>query len=275
MSISIRKRVRRFLRKPHKHLRTDAYIVSYPKSGRTWLRVLIGKALCEKYNLPEAIMLYTKKVTSEAGILCTKFAHDSSGDRYEYYRLPTDKSKYAENKVIFLARDIKDILVSYYFHTTRGTKRKEKLYSGALSDLIRSDIRGARKVISFYNIWHGQREVPKEFLLIRYEDMHEKTDEVLAQVLHFLGAKNIERHIIETAVQFASFNSMKKKERAGFFKHQSMKPRNINEPESYKVRKGVVGGYKSYLSQEDIKYIDELRRELGCPFLLEDESNRG
>ncbi len=270
MSNSIRKRVRRFLRKPHKHLRTDAYIVSFPKSGRTWLRVLIGKALCEKYNLPEAIMLRTEKVTSGAGILCTTFTHDLSSmkDRYEHYRLPTDKSKYAEKKVILLTRDIEDILVSCYFHATRRTKRKDKLYSGTLSDLIRSDRYGARKVISFYNIWHGQREVPKEFMLIRYEDMHEKTDEVLAQVLHFLGAKNIERHIIETAVQFASFNSMKKKERAGFFKHHSMKPRNTNDPESYKVRKGVVGGYKSYLSQEDIKYIDELKRELGCPFLL-------
>ena len=270
MPISIRKRIRRFFQKPHKHLRKDAHIVSFPKSGRTWLRVLIGKALCEKYNLPEAIMLRTEKVTSGAGILCTTFTHDLSSmkDRYEHYRLPADKSKYAEKKVIFLTRDIEDILVSCYFHATRRTKRKDKLYSGTLSDMIRSDRYGARKVISFYNIWHGQREVPKEFMLIRYEDMHEKTDEVLAQVLHFLGAKNIEHHIIETAVQFASFDSMKKKERAGFFKHHSMKSRNINDPESYKVRKGVVGGYKSYLSQEDIKYIDELKRELGCPFLL-------
>ena len=38
------------------------------------------------------------------------------------------------------------------------------------------------------------------------------------------------------------------------------------DPESYKVRKGKVGGYVDYLSQDHIAYIDDCIRELGNPF---------
>jgi ribosomal 50S subunit-associated protein YjgA (DUF615 family) len=31
--------------------RIGAFIVSFPKTGRTWLRVMIGKALIERYHL--------------------------------------------------------------------------------------------------------------------------------------------------------------------------------------------------------------------------------
>jgi hypothetical protein len=34
-----------------------AWIISFPKSGRTWLRVLLGKALCEELHLDETVML--------------------------------------------------------------------------------------------------------------------------------------------------------------------------------------------------------------------------
>jgi len=35
--------------------RVKVYIISYPKSGRAWLRMLLGKALCEQFSLGEKI----------------------------------------------------------------------------------------------------------------------------------------------------------------------------------------------------------------------------
>jgi hypothetical protein len=40
-------------------------IVSFPKSGRTWLRVLIGKALCEHAGLDDQ-KIFDKDMLAEA-----------------------------------------------------------------------------------------------------------------------------------------------------------------------------------------------------------------
>lgn len=55
------------------------YIVSYPKTGRTWLRVMIEKSLCEMFGLPESEMLRTRAVTRHSGLPLTEFSHDGSG----------------------------------------------------------------------------------------------------------------------------------------------------------------------------------------------------
>src|SRR5262245_55186961 len=56
--------------------RAQACIVSFPKCGRTWLRVMVGKALCDRYGLDESVMLDEFKVTEAAGIIPTLYTHD-------------------------------------------------------------------------------------------------------------------------------------------------------------------------------------------------------
>ncbi|HEY7535235.1 MAG TPA: sulfotransferase domain-containing protein [Thermodesulfobacteriota bacterium] len=242
-------------------------MISFPKSGRTWLRILIGKTLCERFNLPEEIMLDTYKVTAAAGILRTLMTHDDSSiiGGYKYYKyneLSTNKKKFRKKKVIFLVRNLKDILVSFYFQVTK----REGYYTGNISDFIHSDRYGIKKILTFYNIWHENTTVPKEFLLLKYEDIHNNAGEVLSKTMKFLGCDVIDNDIIKKAVEFARFNNMKKMEKDGFFKNESMRPANINDEESYKIRRGIVGGYENYLSERDIKYIDQTIKEMGNPF---------
>jgi hypothetical protein len=253
------------LKEEYRNHKTDAYIISFPNSGRTWLRILIGKALCEKFGFSDEIIIDTYKITSKAGILRTQFIHDYSAiiEGYNYYELPTDKSEYAGKNIIFLVRDIRDVLVSHYFQATKRVGS----FNGSISDFIRHDKYGARKIITFYNIWHDNMSKPKRFLLVRYEDMHKSPEKITASVLRFLGLDYIEDDIIRTAVQFASFSNLKNLEKEDFFQSDKIRPANTRDSESYKVRKGIIRGYKSYLSEADMKYIDELILNLGCPFL--------
>src|SRR6266513_1927861 len=95
----------------------DAYVVSYPKSGRTWLRVLIGKALCLHRGLDTDGLLDTPGLTAAAGVSRTELHHDGSEirDDLDYRSLPQDKRVYRGKKVVLLARDPRDLLVSSYF----------------------------------------------------------------------------------------------------------------------------------------------------------------
>ena len=58
----------------------DVVIVSFPKSGRTWLRLMIGKVLCERYGLPENEALDTFGLTKAAGLPLTVLTHDGAGN---------------------------------------------------------------------------------------------------------------------------------------------------------------------------------------------------
>jgi len=247
------------------HLQTDCYIISYPKCGRTWLRVLIGKALCTKFNIPENLLLKTYDLTARAGILRTQMGHDGAPLKtgISYHLLRFNKRAFRRKKVIFLIRDIKDVLVSSYF---QATKRINK-FDGNISDFIRRDEYGVKKIVTFYNIWHENRNIPREFMLLRYEDMQSNTEDALSKVLKFLGAGDVEKSIVEKAVSYASFSNMKQMEKnKSFGKYNILTPKNENDDESYKVRRGVIGGYKDYLSDDDINYIDNMISEMGCPF---------
>ncbi len=45
-----------------------------------------------------------------------------------------------------------------------------------------------------------------------------------------------------------------------------MTPGNRFDPESFKTRRGKVGGYREYLSQEDVAFIDDIEERVENPF---------
>lgn len=251
--------------------RVKVYIISHPKCGRTWLRMLIGKAICDKFNLSEEFILDTVKLTGMAGLAGVGWTHEHSGDLRpsltgnRFVRFATDKSTFQNKKVIFLCRDPKDVLVSFYFHTEK--RANKKAFEGNISEFIRSRRFGITKLIEYYNVWYKNQEVPEDFLLIKYEDLHRDPHKTMKLVLEFIGVNDIETEIIDDAVKFSSFSNMKKMEKNKEIKYKNMQPGNVNDDESYKVRKGKVSGYLDYLSQEDIQYIDKVVAKMGCPFI--------
>jgi hypothetical protein len=241
--------------------RADAYVISYPKSGRTWLRLLLAKALSVHYGLAETDLLDTSTLTEAAGLLRTDFVHDETelrADR-DYTSLSEDKQVYSDKAVIFLARDPRDVLVSAYFEATRrsflfdGTPVE---FDGSLSEFVRSPVFGVRKLAAFYDIWARSQGTPRRFLLIRYEHLCAQPREVLCEVLRFVGAGAVGQEHVAEAVAYASFANLRSLERANVFHDPRLQPGDPSDPESYKVRRGRVGGYVDYLSQADIAYID-------------------
>lgn len=238
------------------------FIISYPKTGRTWLRVMLGKALVLKYQLNNKMLLDTFYLTKEAGLIPTVFSHDGPfllRNSAPYYNMNFNEKLYKKKKVIFLIRDIRDTLVSSYFEESK----RLKIYEGSLSDFIRDKRFGAKKIVTFYNIWYINRSIPTQFLLIRYEDMYKRPIENLRQVLNFINLKEIEEEILKAAVSFASFDQMKKMEEQNIFGDSILRPGIKSDNESYKVRRGKIGGFVDYFTKEDLLYIDQVVMEMG------------
>jgi len=240
----------------------EAFIVSYPKTGRTWLRVMLGKAISLKYHLDERMILDTFRITKRAGLSPTVFSHDGPfllQNNSPYHELIFNRRLYRNQKVIFLVRDIRDTLVSSYFEESKRTK----IDTWNLFDFIRNERFGAQKIVAFYNLWFNHQEVPKEFLLIRYEEMHMKPVEILRSIIKFLNAGEVEEAILEATVAYASFNHMKKMEEENAFGDSMLRPGMKKDTDSYKVRRGKIGGFVDYFTKEDLNYIDEVVLKMG------------
>jgi len=91
---------------------------------------------------------------------------------------------------------------------------------------------------------------------ISYEGLHNAPRLRLYETLEFIG-KKVPNDVINHAVAFCSFDNLQALEKSKTVKSIKLQPRNPDDPESYKMRRGIIGGYKDYLSQEDIEFIDK------------------
>ena len=113
-------------------------IVSFPKSGRTWLRVMLDD------------------VGAKAG-----FTHDGSDHqlRHPLAALQADKSRYKGASILLLVRDPRDTAVSGYFQVTR----RLMLSNAPISEILRDDCHGIRKICHFNLQWFAAAPRMKRF----------------------------------------------------------------------------------------------------------------
>jgi len=241
----------------------DVYFVSYPKAGRTWLRALVGKALVDHFRMPEERLLDTPALTRAAGLPVAVFDHDDSGLRQclRWQDMATDRSAYRGKRVLLMARDVRDNLVSAYFQATR----RIGVFAGPISAFVRHDAFGVEKILAFHRIWDANRHVPAAFEFVRYEDLHRDAARVLAGVLRFLGA-DVPAPTIATAVEYCRFENLRKAEAEDRFHTDVLRSARDGDPEAFKVRKGKVGNYTEYLAPDDVAFIDAAVAARGCEF---------
>jgi hypothetical protein len=239
----------------------EVFFISFPKSGRSWIRVMLGKYLCDQFHLPERYLANSFRLTLKAGLPRTLFIHDNQS--YLDIQLKRDKSRFKGKKVIFFTRNIKDTLVSLYFHSSR----RLGLFEGEISEFLWKEYSPVLFYLVYHNTWYQNREVPRAFLHLTYEGTQADPQGTLASILEFIGVRKIDQDILESAVAYASFDNMQALQKRRGTRDSRFKPGDPNDQESYKTRRGVVGGYVDYLNQRDIELIDVLAQKLGSPFV--------
>lgn len=221
-------------------------IISFPRSGRTWLTALIGLNICHYKGLPiEQAMVERKKVVAAT--------HDKTDKSLKIHAkdLSTDKSAYSDTDVIFMKREPKDILVSAYLH---ATKRKSN-FKGTLSEYIRDPRFGIEKILRFYQIWEDNDYIPDMFFTITYECLLANTTAVLTDVCIWLDTPYTPLSI-KLAVRDGHIDNLREKEASGFFVEGIGKPKHPEDIDTYYHRKGGSGGYVDYMTKEDIAYCE-------------------
>ncbi|TPI50673.1 MULTISPECIES: sulfotransferase domain-containing protein [unclassified Mesorhizobium] len=232
----------------------DSFVLSYPKCGRTWLRTMVGRVIDKHYGLnlqnPMEIQHFWK---ISSNIPCIGFSHDDSPNLKRPSEIQVDKSKYSGKKILFLVRDPRDVLVSYYFDATH----RMKVFDGTISEFLAQDVGSIDSIIAFYNAWAHNRDKVKAFQMLSYEHMRQAPKSALRTALDFLGIQGMPEMILDEATTFGSFENLRKIEMADAFGHERMRPTDQSNPDSFKVRRGKIGGYVDYFNRDEIAYMDE------------------
>lgn len=181
-----------------------------------------------------------------------------------YKKLTFNLEKLQDRKLIFLFRDPRDTVISAYY----DAKFRDGIWGGTLSSFIRHNRFGIKKILAFHQLCYENMPSLKSYLVLKYEALHANTFEELRKSLDFAECPASDEEIIET-IDFASFQNMKKMESDGDFigKYSyTLSPGNPSKPESFKVRKGKIGGYLNELSKKDIAYCDHIMKTYPNPF---------
>lgn len=280
-------RIERWLRGREEKQRLDAAdvaIVSFGKSGRTWLRVMISRYYQLVHGIPERMLLgFSNYHRREPSIPKIFFTHDNYIK--DYTGELDSKASFHAKKVVLLVRNPKDIAVSQYFqwqHRMRPAKKKLNGYPPHGADVSPFDFVmdpacGLPQIIDYLNLWAREAPRVRELLIVRYEDMRERPEETLARVMDFIGGKPSRPDAITGAVEYASVENMRKLEEKNTFwlAGGRMKPGKKGDPNSYKVRRAKVGGYKDYFDEAQAAEIDELVRKRLSPAFGYDAPSAG
>ncbi len=245
------RKLRRQVRKWWLHQRTQAYVLSYPGSGRTWLTLLIGKALIDELGIEGANPARLNDLVRPGrGVPRVDVRHDGRPQLARPDEVERDKSRFARKSVVLLVRDPRDAVISYYFEASKRRGR----FEGGAGEFLRHPVGGLDTLLTYYNVWAENRTVPRSFCLVRYEDLHADPVGELERVMRAIG-RSPSRSTLEGAVEFSRFENMRKIEAKGFARPE-LDRRDPKDAESFKARKGKVGGYREYLSAGDIEYMN-------------------
>ncbi|HKA16149.1 MAG TPA: sulfotransferase domain-containing protein [Myxococcota bacterium] len=245
--------------------RADAAVVSYGKAGRTWLRVMLSGYYQRLCGLPERSLIgFANYHRRDARVPRIFFTHDNYIVDFTGHR--GTKRDFYGTKVVLLVRSPQDTAVSQYFqwkHRMRRAKRELNDYptddATSMFDFVMSPGCGLPKIVDFMNLWAAEHARVARFLAVRYEDMRRDPEAELLRVVGFLdGSADV--GCVAHAVAFASVDNMRAmEERKGFWlAGRRMRPGDRANPDSYKVRRAKVGGYRDQFDAEQIARIDEL-----------------
>jgi Sulfotransferase domain len=235
----------------------DALVVSYPRSGSTWLRFLLTEILMEQ----PAEWQVVNRTIPDAGAEADAPALLSSKGRLIKTH---DRHTGSCRKAIYMVRDARDVMLSEYRWLLRGGEQK------TLDQHIRDTLAG-NTPMSLYGVWPdhvrywlGTAQARRgDLFLLKFEDLRTDPHQKLGELFRFLELTPADAQLT-AAIENNSLRKMRDKEDRALT--ADVAP---GDPRYPWVGEGAVMGWRSKLSDEQVALLEtrtgDVLARLGYP----------
>jgi hypothetical protein len=222
----------------------DIFIVGYPKSGNTWFQDLVAAVaygMLPEYCPPKVVHELIPDVHVK-----TFYRRYGTPMYFKTHHLPRPEYR----RVVYLLRDGRDVMVSYFHHFLATQKNPV----GFLQFVQGGEALFPCKWPEHVKAWLTN-PFGAEFILMRYEHLKKDTARELARFCEFANLKR-EPALIQQIAEATRFEKMRDKEArmglAGF--------RPWSENKMFR-RRGQVGSYKDEMPPEVLETFEAEARE--------------
>ncbi|XP_037699927.1 amine sulfotransferase-like [Choloepus didactylus] len=237
----------------------DVFIITYPKSGTIWTQQILSLIYFEGHrNKSENVETLTRAPFIEYNVRRVDFSKRASPrifcSHIPYYLAPKGlKNKKA--KIVYVYRNPKDVLISYYYFTNlvvslQATENVEQFMKRFLDGKVVGSL--------WFDHIRGWYEHKHDFniLFMKYEDMKKDLRSSVLKLCSFLE-KELSEEVLDVVVRQATFQNMKSDPQANY--DDILKDEiGTRTDDGHFLRKGTVGDWKYHLTVEQNERFDRV-----------------
>jgi len=237
--------------------------LSYPKSGRTWVRFMVNNYLCQINTLNCENVFEAENLLKNTphAIEWTHLSGAMILKRHYWSMGPVNIENVKNANWLLLSRNFQATLASAYFQA----RDRIKVFTGTPSEFLRDTRYGVIKLVSFYNMWEQIRSQLSNVHILAYENLLLDVHATFREILRGLTLP-LQDDLIDQVIDQSSFDNMKQLSTQKAYEKTPLAPIDPGRPETFKVRQGGSG--ESIFTSEDIDYIERISETL---FLAKDK----
>ena len=231
----------------------DAIIVSFPKSGRTFVRAMVARLYQRRFGIDERMLLdFPALQRAPANVPRLLFTHAGDAMRTPE-QIQVDPAAFGHAKIVLIARHPGDVAVSRYHHLGHRSrdKARRRLADQPLHSFVWADQGGIPSIVAFLNAFAALPGIT----IVGYQDFLREPENALRKLSDAIGLGADEADIAD-AVGFGRLDNLKKREREGYFTSSRLKQARRGDDASFKVRSGTSGGYRIALGADEAARVD-------------------